>query len=344
MSIHVSHRGRRRGSIFALMVVALVALVGIAAFAMDVGRAILAAQVAQNVADASAIAGVSKTVNATPSVTLTRIGDTVAANNLGAAMPVTWSSSEVNLYDGGQTVAGYGTLGAYEEGVRVVTHIPVTYYFAPMLGISGTTVTRTASAVRIFGLGSPVCPMWISHETEYRYGEQQELLMADGPHCANIPGSFGFLSPLTGSNDFLMMLRGYAIPDSMIIGNYVEAGGTMYAYTGLSVGQWSKALESGSDGLARLQRAAWQPYASDTFTSYHKDNPRIMIIPLCEYLGGTGSNAQFLIRRFGAFWLEDVVTSGAKRIVGRFIQFQSPGAGGDALAENTGLWRAKLVR
>ena len=64
---------------------------------------------------------------------------------------------------------------------------------------------------------------------------------------------------------------------------------------------------------------------------------------MCEYLGGTGSGATFNIIKFGVFWLEQVKTSGKKSITGRFIQYQTPGAGDDALAEFTGLWTARLV-
>lgn len=336
----MSRMTRRRGSVFALVAVALVALVGIAAFSMDVGRAILAAQRAQNVADASAIAGVSSIVNDVRTVTLARIGDTVSANNVGSKMPVNWSSTEVSLYDGGQVVAGYGTLGAYEEGVRVVTHVPVTYYFARMLGVNGTTVTRTATAVRIFGLGSPVCPMWVSNGTDYKYGVQQQLLMQDAP-SANTPGNFGFLAPRTGTNDFEVLLQGYDVSPALILANYVQVAETMFSKTGVATGQWRAALESSTDGLARLQRATWPPWTDDTIETYHKDNPRILIIPMCEYLDGTGSGARFLIKRFGAFWLE---SADNKAITGRFMQFQTPGASGDALAQNTGLWRAKLVK
>jgi len=334
----------RKGSIYGLLAIALLALMGMAAFSLDLGRVVIAAQRAQAVADAAALAGASAPVTAVPSATYARISATVTANNQARGPTVTWQQSETTLYAGGQTIPGYGTLGSYEEGVRLATHVEVPYYFARGFGITGTTVTRRATAVRTFALGAPICPMWISYGTEYRYGETQNLLMADGPHYANIPGNFGFLSPKTGSNDFDLMLRGYQVPPEKIIGNYVQVNEFVYAYTGLSVGQWSKALQSSNDGLARLQRATWEPWAGDTFESYHRDNPRILIVPMCEYLDGTGSNARFRIKKFGAFWLESVSTSGQKSITGRFIQFQMPGASGDALAEYTGLWRAKLVK
>ena len=45
-----------------------------------------------------------------------------------------------------------------------------------------------------------------------------------------------------------------------------------------------------------------------------------------------------------AFWLDSVDSGGQKAIIGRFIQFQMPGVGGDPLSANTGLWQVKLVK
>jgi Flp pilus assembly protein TadG len=337
-------RSTQAGSVYAIVILAMLMLVGMAAFAMDIGRAILAAQHAQEVADAAALGAASKPINQSTSVTLARIGDTIGANNAARGPVVTWSSGEVTFYSAGQTVEGYGTLGSYEEAARVVTHVAVPYYFSKMFGIAGTTVTRRATAVRTFALGSPICPMWISYGTDYQYGQQQQLLMASAPNNANIPGNFGFLCPLTGSNDFQTLLCGYQCSPALIIGNYVTVNQIVYGQTGVTTGQWNSALNQANDGTARLQRATWSPWASDTFTSYHNDNPRILIVPMCQYLDGTGSNARFQIIRFGAFWLESVDATGSKSIVGRFIQFQTPGGSGDTLADNTGLWKAKLVK
>lgn len=339
------HPGKRRGSVYAMVILAMLVLVGMAAFSMDIGRTILAAQRAQEVADAEVLAATCQPMIGATAQAIARMGDTVAANNQARGPAVTYTSSDIVFYTVGQYVAGYGTLGPYEEAVKLTTRVNVPYYFSKMFGLNGTTVARRATAVRTFALGSPIAPMWISWETQYLFGQQQELLMADGPHYANIPGNFGWLEPLTGSNDFLTLLCGYNCPPAMITGNYVTIGQTVYAYTGVSVGQWKAALLKSNDGTARLQRASQPPYDTDTFENYHKDNPRIIIVPMVQYLGGTGSNAAFLIKRFGAFWLESVDAGAGKSIIGRFIKFQtSTGAWGDPLAEEAGLWTAKLVK
>jgi len=169
--------------------------------------------------------------------------------------------------------------------------------------------------------------------------------MADGPHYENIPGSFGWLEPPSGDkNTFSELLRGYQLSPEMVTANYVSIDDVCTARTGVAVGQWRQALESSSDGLARLERAMWEPWASDTFDDFHDNNPRIMIVPMVEYIGGNGANARFQIHGFGAFWLEDVDSHGQpKSITGRFIQYHMPGAGGDALSPQTGLWTVKMV-
>lgn len=334
---------RRGGAVYVTVAVALVALVGAVACSVDIGRVILAAQRAQQVADAAALAAVSQPIGDPLSDTLTLIADTVQANNHVSSPPVAWSSGEVVIYQSGETVPGYGVLGGGQEGVTIVTHVEVPYYFARILGLQGTTVTRAATAVRVFAPGTPICPVWVSYETDYQYGQTQELLLDAAP-SANLPGNFGFLEPPTGSNDFLELLRGYDLPPEKVIGNYIEVGEIVTGYTGVSTGQWRGALEADVDGLARLQRADWEYWAGDTFENYHPDNPRFLILPMSRYLDGTGTNARFEIMCFGVFWLESVKTTGSKSISGRFVQFQTPGGSTDALAELTGLWTTKLVQ
>ena len=332
----------RHGAIAVLMAMALVALLGIAALSVDYGRVALAAQRAQQVADAAAMAAVAEEMAPDPAAARTRVAQVAEGNNEGYSEPVTCAPGAVAFFAAGQTLAGY-TLQASEEGVTVEARLAVPYYLARVLGLSGTTVVRRASAVRAYAAGSPITPMWASYLTNYRYGVSQELLMASDPNYASIPGSFGWLTPQTGSNDFETMLRAYNVSPEMTDANYVRVDEIVYAYTGLSVGQWSPALDQSSDGLARLQRAALPPWDGDTFTSYQRSNPRLLIIPMCKYLGGTGSNARFQIMAFGVFWLESVKATGNGSIKGKFINYVTPGSGTDPLAQFSGLWTLRLV-
>ncbi len=68
-------------------------------------------------------------------------------------------------------------------------------------------------------------------------------------------------------------------------------------------------------------------------------------MPLCVYVGGTGTGAQFRIVKFGAFWLERVNSGGTtKSIDGRFIRYSIPGYGDlDADATSEGIYTYRLV-
>ena len=338
---------RKRGVIMVWVVVALVALLGIAALTVDIGQLAVAAQVAQDVADAATLGGAQELpeYSTAQSVALSL----VAVNNEslgGFVASCSPDDGDITFWGANETIPDFGLLGNYAWGMRVTVHVPVDYVFAPVLGLEGATVSRSCTVVRMAVGGVPICPMWISYETDYQYGQEQQLLMASGPHYANIPGSFGWLEPPSGdTNLFLDLLRGYQLSYEDVVDNFVSIDDICTARTGVAIGQWSKALDTAPDGLARLDRAMQEPWAGDTFDDFRDDNPRIIIVPMCEYLGGTGDNAQFQIRAFGAFWLESVDSTGQPRsIMGRFLEYNLPGAGGDPLSPETGLWTVKMVQ
>lgn len=322
--------------------VALAALLGVAALVMDVGRLILAAQRAQNVADSAALAaGGNLPYEQEARATATA---TVQANNSGAGWQVQCEDSDIVFYDSGDTVPGYEELGPWACGMEVTTHVPIQYTFARLVGIEGGTANRLATVVRGPVGGLPIATMWIADTHDLQYDVRQQLLMADGPHYAGVPGSFGFIqSPAGCTASFFDLLQGYNVTIEDIESSFVETGDSVYAETGEMVGQWRKALEQ-DQGRARLERGTTGKWANDTFTDYHADNPRIMLIPLVSYIGGTGANAEFQIQDFGAFWLEEV-NQGQREIWGRFIQYDFPGGELDAAAiRESGIFTTKLVR
>ena len=328
------------------VVVALIALLGMAALTVDIGQLAIAAQVAQDVADAAALgAGQELPIYSTAqSVAL----DLVTINNestSGFTANCSPDSGDITFWGPNETIPDFGLLGSYAWGVRVTAHVPVDYVFGPVLGLEGATISRTCTVVRMAVGGVPICPMWISYETDYQYGQEQQLLMADGPHYANVPGSFGWLEPPSGdTNLFLDLLRGYQLSYEDIVDNFVSIDDVISARTGVAVGQWAKALHTSPDGLARMDRAMWEPWTDDTFDSFHNDNPRIMIVPMAEYLGGTGTGAQFQIHAFGAFYIESINSRiPPYAINGRFIEYTLPGSDGDALSPETGLWTVTMV-
>jgi Flp pilus assembly protein TadG len=340
----------QRGSVVGLVAVALVALLGSIAVAFDLGRVVTAAQRTQDVADGAALAAMQDFPSTSYDQARWRIGTTVTANNVTTRGIVctcntgTGLTADVTFYAAGSSVPGYGTLGPVGQATRVNVRAHVPFYFAPALGLSATEVMRYAVCVvaPVTG-GIPILPMWITETTPYQYGTSQQLLMATGPSYPGIPGNFGWLTPPSGSQDFNDLLKGYNLSQALLNANVVNIGDTVWGLTGERTGQWQQALQRDSD--SRMSRATWAPFTGDTFSNFHKDNPRIMMVPICTYVdsSGSGGNAKFTITKFGVFWLESVASSG-KSVTGRFIQYILPGAAHGGNGSDTGLWTTFLAR
>ena len=335
--------GRNRsGVVGAWVVVALVALAGAAAMSFDLGRLAIAAQRAQDVADSAALAAATQLPyeNASRAAAL-RMTAANATDGLG--WPVTCDSSDI-VYTGPNNTVGDTVLGPWAHAMTVTVRTGVEYGFARIFGMTGRSLSRSATVIRGPIRGIPIATMWIAEDTPLNYGQQINMLMADGPHYAGIPGSFGFLQEPTGCTaDWFSLLQGYGLSEQDIETSFVNLGDTVYARTGVTVGNFRKALQS-DQGKSRLERGTTGEFQHDTFHSYHPANPRIMLIPLVSYLGDTGSNAAFRIEKFGAFWLEGI-NQGQKEIWGRFIEFDMPGGDPDSqLTTQTGVFATKLVQ
>ncbi len=138
----------QRGVVGPWVLVALLALLGMTALVVDVGRLVVVAQRTQEVVDAAALAGAAKLPEQVEAeASLQQI---VAANNTEASP---WQVSvtpedDVNYYEPGDTVEGYGDLEDDENAVEVVGHATVAYTFARIFGIESAEVTRVATALR----------------------------------------------------------------------------------------------------------------------------------------------------------------------------------------------------
>jgi len=327
-----------------MVAVGLTALLGLAALSVDVGRIMMAAQRAQDVADAAAFAGGSTLK--VPADAIVAAQQTVAANNQSnQGFPITCTyiassaASDIRYFAPYTYVPNYGWLGWAAKAIQVTTHVTVPYTFGRAVGLTQKEITRRATAVRAPVGGCPIAPMWVSHPTEYSYGEYQNLLMADGPHYADIPGNFGWLAlPAEVTASWATVLAGLPLSDADLEAMFRDIGDTVTGYPGLSVGQWVDGLE------ARITRAGTGAWAGETWDNCSPNNPRIVIVPLVSYVSGTGSGATFRIEKFGAFWLDAVTASGnPKHIDGRFIRYTLPGAGIEPLADDVGLFSYRLA-
>lgn len=138
---------KRRGVVIALVVIALVALLGFAALTIDVGRLCIAAQTVQDTVDAAALAGASQLP--TFSAARDEAELYVAANNEGRGFQVQITSEDgVVHYGPGTTVPDYGQLGSKTHALEVTGQVEVVYAFARVFGLETAVVTRSATAMQ----------------------------------------------------------------------------------------------------------------------------------------------------------------------------------------------------
>ncbi len=194
---------------------------------------------------------------------------------------------------------------------------------------------RRATAVICQAAGTSLEPMWVSETTPFETGQPYSLHLSASPAKPGIPGNFGWLMPKTGVDDFNPLLSHVGVTPEMLAANYVTVGETVTGLTGERVGQWVAGLDT------RIAQADVPLYRDDTYTSFHRGNPRVMVIPVTEYVSGTGSGASFTVVRFAVFYL-DAVNQGQKEVTGTFIQYLNPSAPASPGNTFTGISTSRL--
>ncbi len=370
---------KRSGAVLVQVTIALIALLGIAAFALDITRLHVAAQHAQAVADGAALAGVVGLPDFPTGQALAV--ETVDGNNWDMSysdalanpdnVPEWYAwvnpSEDITYYPPGSTIsAPDGTvvmqLGPNASGIGVRALVRVTYGLARVLGLDeGSRMREAVAVVAPGGSALPVAPIWISEGTRPDYTEPEpdggypivDLVYDDLAHPpvegTIAPGSFGFLDFSTPGYDwFSQLLSGYDVAPEVYAGAYTSIGTVETAYSGEHVGQWVQPLEqeTGQDaGTARLERAESEPWATETYDDHSSDNPHIILVPVVTYLGGSGTNAELEVVEFAAMWLEEVVQQGGDKCIRvRFLNFeQFTGIDIDPQGANTGVFVRKLI-
>ncbi len=146
VGLSIVSRASQRGILLVIAVFALVGLLGMAALTIDVGRLVTAAQRAQEVADATALAG-AQCLPDTNSA-FSQLNAVLAANNAATPWPAIEvdASSDISYYFPGDSVPDYGELSSDEYAITVNTHVRDTYTFARVLGRNEMHVVRAATA------------------------------------------------------------------------------------------------------------------------------------------------------------------------------------------------------
>lgn len=137
---------RRAGVVGAWVVVALVALVGIAALVMDLGRMMVAAQHTQNVADGSSLAGALQLPDR--AACTERLQGLVLTTNLDNPRTLVSvdPAQDLVFYEDGDRVPDFGLLIYHEWAVAATGHTVVPYLFGRIFGFTEQAIQRAATA------------------------------------------------------------------------------------------------------------------------------------------------------------------------------------------------------
>ena len=290
----------RKGATLVMICMGLVALLGVTGLTVDCGRYYIAAQQAQNVADAAALAA-GPLLRYDTGQARDAAMDAVAANNetVGEYTALCDRDTDIVFYSPGSPLPDGEVLGSYAWAVVVTCHIPMTATFTRVLNATGVTVTRDSSVVLQAPMSAGFAmPMWISNTTDLDPTMPLQLHVGLD---AVAPGSFGWLDlPFGGNQEWKAVIAGETL-DSSTYGALQtwETGDTVSVDTGEQVGLWAAPL---ADRMALADKM----YPGDTLADHHEDNPRILLVPMVTYLGLSGINASYRIERFAAFYLETV--------------------------------------
>lgn len=349
-------RRGNRGQVLVIFALALLALMGVAALAIDVGHMYAVRNELQRSADAGALAGASAFQEGPwdngdlASVTMTTADS--RARSFASRDPVALTSLSAT--------ADVAVTFPSTDRIRVTTSRTVPLSFARVLGMPDRAISATAVAeAAVVDQGVRCLKPWgiplpwddANGNLQYDLGEtvhpisdipvgQKVILKVGEPfnnpnNLDNVTslqqesGHFFALSPCgdSGGADYRNRIESMCLDDCA-----VSDGELVDLKTGNTVGP----TKQGVDGLiAQDSGAAWDP-ATNTVTgsSYSNwmDSPRLVKVPLYDPSAMLSQGkTQLEIAAFGGFWLEGYNTQQGT-VIGYYVKDVAPGGG----SSNTG--------
>lgn len=295
------------GQVFAIFVVAMVVLIGMGAFAIDVGSWYRADRQAQTMADAAALAG-AQALPGDPAGALALADQYANANGGSGALKTVTLSSEVQPND---TIT-----------VEVTDQAPG--FLAKLFGKSVVDVHARAVA-RVGEIAAPtaVAPFVVWHE--------HEGLACSGP-C---PGTFTLdktsdVPRVPGAFD-LINLDGYESKKGKDSPQTL-AGWILNGYDGYLNTGWY------------YQRTGSPFTSSHVQNAMEQREGTILLFPIVDELVGNGSNAQYHVIGWSAFelWTWDAKGNEAT-LTGQFVSTYWEGIQGPTGGPDTGVYDIQLI-
>lgn len=281
-------------------------ILGMTAFAVDIGLILIEKQKLSDALDAAALAGAQE-LPRNPQ------GAELAANNY----------AQLNGVDNPQIIIDE----AHKE-IIVKGQKEVPFYFARVLGFDKHTIYGSSKArVKPVSKGTGFVPLGVVQQ-DFRYGEIYRLKYGatDG-----LTGNYGALAlGGTGATTYENNLR-YGYNGELYVGK------TVPTETGNMSGPTQKGIH------ARLDAAASSSSCGSYLTA-NRNCSRILYLPIIDSFDLNGRN-EVTIVGFAAFYLEGIVGNGNDSMIeGRFIQMIFPGDWGNSEGGNYNLYTAKLVK
>lgn len=294
-----------KGSSIIIIAFALVALVGIASIAVDLGLGFSIKIKLQNTADAAALAGAQE-----------------LPFDIEQANIVALNYIQKNGFDPDQASI---TISEDHIAISVVLQQDIFYTFARVLGFSHNIAKANSKAINApISSMRGVKPLAVE---SFPFIVNEEYILKVGA-VDNHKGNFGAIS-LGGSgalNYENNLIHGY--PEIVRVGDYVTT----------EPGNMTNATLNGVTYLIE----SCKHIPACTSANYVKDCPRVIHIPLVETLNLNGKE-DTLVVGFAAFLLEGLQNEGGHmEVVGRFIREIFPGEIG-ITQKDYGIRGVKLV-
>lgn len=310
---------RQRGQTLILFALALpVVLVGMLMLAVDGGNLYLQRRIAQNAADAAALAGaraiateenVSGAINA------------MLASNTGTGGSTELASALWTDYNGNDMGGVSGNPPSGAGGVHVTTRRTVNSYFASIIGMRTYTVTAEARATAPGVNSITGVTMWPLAVVDQNFTPGVVYTIRDTGMV--VPGNFYWIS-MNGSNsanDLRDWLENGFTPSSSNPAK-VCAGGNNGAPGSCSM-QASITLPAWIDGMP----------GNKTGPAYQAAQTRVgdeVLVMTYDKVVGNGANSSYRVRHFAAFDIVDVDKDGGTVVIkGRFKRKVITGGSGN---------------
>lgn len=297
------------GNITVLVAFAIVALIGMAAVAVDVGVISYSKARLTRAVDAAVLAGVQE-------LPLSLAQAVTQAEYYAARNGVESSEAGFSVSSDKKTITG-------------TAQSTVELFFARVLGFDKKQLNVSATA-RISPMSGcyGVVPFGVA-DNNYTFGDVQVLKYGATFDNPLPPGQYAPIE--LGGNG----ASTYTYNISHGYNGLIKVGDVIPVETGNMVGPTRQGIQDRVNGCHHSPPC--------TINGYHEGCSRILIVPLGHNSPEPGSNGKFTVTGFAAFLITDAPNNGNKgEVAGAFIRYVAPGVSTGG-ADDRGIYVAELV-